>query len=495
MDKKFTFENSGANTYLVYEIGAEDCVDSMSMGMITNNKIPGLSQAIFMQMNDKKYLKYNISARISVSQFFAGTVNKRRLLGVFNGIADAMLACEDYMLDMGSIVLDLNYMYTDVSSCETSLICLPIVDTETQPRDMKAFFRNIIFSTQFDQTENCDYVARIINYLNSTAMFSFAEFKNVLEDITANNQPGVTPVQYQQQQQQIPVPPVATPAMQAAPVATAPATAQAPMTAQQAMPVNNIPQGMPVQQNAPVQQPPVTPPPVAQAPVQQKTPTPAVAPVPPANQPNTPGNAPAGDDKGMSWMYLMQHYNKENAALYKEQKANKKNKNKASAPVQQPPVAQAPIPQAQVPPKAAAVPTPPPMAAPAGNFGFAVPGQAPVPQANQQVVPPTPQQPAKLSKAEAKAAAKAAKSAAAPVPQQPIQQKAPVPAAAPIQQAPVNQPVNVPNMPAQGHAMNFGETMVLGGGASVPDTTITTPSSTLVTPVPISASPSFVAIG
>ena len=46
---KFTYENNGINTYLVYEIGIGDIVDSMGLGMITNNKIPGLAQTFFTQ--------------------------------------------------------------------------------------------------------------------------------------------------------------------------------------------------------------------------------------------------------------------------------------------------------------------------------------------------------------------------------------------------------------------------------------------------------------
>lgn len=38
----FTYENQGNNTYLVYKIGASDNVDTMSLGMITNNKIDGI---------------------------------------------------------------------------------------------------------------------------------------------------------------------------------------------------------------------------------------------------------------------------------------------------------------------------------------------------------------------------------------------------------------------------------------------------------------------
>ena len=74
----FTFETQGTNTYLVYQVGDEDRIDSMSLGMLTNNKIPGLASTIFTQMDMTKYVKFNVSAKISVKQFFNGPVNKKR---------------------------------------------------------------------------------------------------------------------------------------------------------------------------------------------------------------------------------------------------------------------------------------------------------------------------------------------------------------------------------------------------------------------------------
>ena len=60
--KELYYENQGTNTYLVYDIGENDAVDTMSLGMLTNNKIAGLAQTVFMQMDAQKYIKFNVSA-------------------------------------------------------------------------------------------------------------------------------------------------------------------------------------------------------------------------------------------------------------------------------------------------------------------------------------------------------------------------------------------------------------------------------------------------
>lgn len=186
MSYDFTFETQGINTYMVYQIKQQDKLDTLSLGMLTNNKIPGIAPVLFTQLDDKKYIKYNISSKVTVEQFFIGSISKKRLLGVFSSITSALLEADEYMIDMSEFLLDLNYMFVDVTSCEAVLVCLPVEQEEKQI-DLGSFFKNVMFGIQFEQKENCDYVAKIINYLNSTPVFSLMEFKKILDGIRAES--------------------------------------------------------------------------------------------------------------------------------------------------------------------------------------------------------------------------------------------------------------------------------------------------------------------
>lgn len=393
--RELHYENQGTNTYLVYEMSEQDTVDSMSLGMLTNNNIHGLAQTIFTQMDTRKFIKYNVSAKVSVQQFFTGSVNKKRLLGVFRGIVNAMLSAEDYMLDPATILLDLNYIFTDVSTCETDLICIPIADDEMRDVDLGRFFRNIMFNTQFDQTENCDHVAKIINYLNGTPSFSLNDFKKLLEEIAS---PEIrTVVKTAENQPQTVVPPEI-------------------QMKKQIQPANQTPS---------VQHPKTTLPPVS--PDGGMSVQPKQAKAASALQETSQTTGPE-----ISFFYLMQHYNKENAAAYKAQKKAKK---KAAAKAKSQ-VAVQPVPAKKVTQ---------PAAQPVGNFGFAVPGQAspaPVVQSQTQSA----QQPEVIS-----------------VPQ--IQSKVITESA--------QQSAYVSREVPQGQTMNFGETTVLGGSA-IGETTVLT---------------------
>ena len=52
------------------------------------------------------------------------------------------------MIDISSVILDLDYIFVDVSTCEATLICLPITNNEIQKPDLGAFFKNIMVNTQ-----------------------------------------------------------------------------------------------------------------------------------------------------------------------------------------------------------------------------------------------------------------------------------------------------------------------------------------------------------
>ena len=276
---EFSYENHGANTYLVYEFGQEDVIDSMTLGMLTHNTINGLATATFTQMDAQKFIRYNVTSHVPVAQVFSGIVRRKQLLGVFYGIVSALCSAEEYMIDETSMVLDLEYMFTDVSTYKTMLICLP-VERKVEPVNLCAFFKEILFRIQTDQDENCDYVAQLINHLNSIGRFSLSLFKELLEQLQEEPKKKIAePVQPQ-------VIPVTKKAI------------DLPKVVEQ--PVVTVPESLStsVQTLTPEQRPKslVTEPPVKQKPEEPK----------------------------ISTLYLLQHYNAETAARYKAQKESEK---------------------------------------------------------------------------------------------------------------------------------------------------------------------------
>lgn len=389
---QFEYENQLGSVHLVYRVQPQDEVDTFVLGMLCNNTIPGVAKTIFTQIDSDKFVKYNVSSKITVSHFFDGPVNKKRLLGVFSGIVDALLSVEEYMIDQSALLLDLDYIFADVSTCETIMICLPIVREEgATPPDINGFFKNIIFKGTFDQSENCDYVAQILNFLNGNPTLSLNDFKKLLIDLSKTRAPANVP------QQAAPTP---NPVVQPAP---APVVQPAPMPAVQPVP-------SPAVQPKPAFQPIVdivsTSAPLANNYQQdlaekfassQNSPRAGRMenqPFPAQMEPIAPPESQwAPEEKSMSMLYLLRHYNKENAAIYKSQKEKKKAKKAAPAPVPVPaPVpmpAPAPIPVPAPAPAPSPAPIPKPKQTGGGHQNFSVP-QKVEPSHSSFVVPGQP---------------------------------------------------------------------------------------------------------
>lgn len=177
---QFNFESKGTNTFLVYELSKSQEIDSLTMGMISNNRIEGVIPFSFSQLDEKRYLQYNVSSKISLSQYFSGIVNRKRLIGVMTSIASAIINAQDYMIEPHSFIFDRDYIFIDVSSTTAQIICLPIVIEGEKNIDVEKFFKEMILGVQYDSNEDCGYVAKLIGYFNANTMFSLSDFLQTL---------------------------------------------------------------------------------------------------------------------------------------------------------------------------------------------------------------------------------------------------------------------------------------------------------------------------
>ena len=365
----FTYENQGQNTYLVYQFDDRP-IDTMALGMLTNNKIKGFAPAIYTEIDNQKFIKYNVSSHVTLSKLFMGDVRKMRLLKTFVNIVDAMQMLDAYMLDRRTIMLDRDYIYVDASTSDVSMICVPVVD-EFAPIDEREFFKNIIFSVSFAANENGDYVARILAYLNSVELFQLQDFKKMLEGLMSE-QPAVGMQNVQ--------PAMGAPYMQNNPYQQTPAgaPAQPQMNMKPAVMQQPVPPVQPQNRPTDIGQEPaiqnvyvssgasakdiklakreemlkqqeeerareMAKNPIAPENVDMGFAVPgmstnqyaskpkAAAPAVPAKKASKGKKNSGSSEDDISLFYLMQHYNKENAALYKSQKEQKKQEKKDAA--------------------------------------------------------------------------------------------------------------------------------------------------------------------
>ena len=466
----FTYENQGQNTYLVYQFDDRP-IDTMALGMLTNNRIKGFAPAIYTEIDNQKFIKYNVSSHVTLSKLFMGDVRKMRLLKTFVNIVDAMQMLDAYMLDRRTIMLDRDYIYVDASTSDVSMICVPVVD-EFAPIDEREFFKNIIFSVSFAANENGDYVARILAYLNSVELFQLQDFKKMLEGLMSE-QPAVGMQNVQ--------PAMGAPYMQNNPYQQTPAgaPAQPQMNMKPAVMQQPVPPVQPQNRPTDIGQEPaiqnvyvssgasakdiklakreemlkqqeeerareMAKNPIAPENVDMGFAVPgmstnqyaskpkAAAPAVPAKKASKGKKNSGSSEDDISLFYLMQHYSKENKEKYKAAKERKKSGNTAT---------EAPVAKKQasvIKPMAASAVQQPPVS----NPYQAAPAQPQAPVMNNpyQAAPVQPQAPAMANPYQAAPAQPQAPAMNSPYQTAPAQPQAPV----------MNNPYPAPQMPAMG---------------------------------------------
>ena len=436
----FTCENKGDRTYLTYNLDDMTSLDTMTLGMMTNNEIKGLLHLDFSQINGQGICRYNISSKMNLKQIFSAPISRAHLLGVFQGICDTLLSLDEFMISSDSILLDTEYIYVNIADFETGVVCLPLL-TKVNPTDnMGLFFKDILFSVQLESYENSECVGRMINYINTTNLFSVSEFRDLIVSLTGNSPLG-------QVNRNMSAPSVSgmPSQMGAVPVSTvssAPVIGNSPMA-------NSIPTAAPVAPVAPSAPmvPPVAPSaPVVPQPVKKVT---KVA-TPNANSSEIEAlkaqlqTIPEEDD--ISMFYLLQHYNSENNEKYKRAKEIKEKNAEINKRIKELEMGMGGVPSGKSK-KDKKSKAPKQAAAPSVNVGYVVPGQDKIqsnPMPGMSAIPPMAPQPSPVS---------------------PVAPVAPaMPSPIPMTSAPT------PSVGVSGG--NFGETTVLGGANTYGETTV-----------------------
>ncbi len=290
----FKYENVGSSTYLVYELDYDEQIDSTSLGMISNNSISGVAKMFYSQIDHKKFLKFDVSAKISADQLLTGPVEKKRIVGLFKGIVSALMEAEDYMLDSSSFILDMKFIFTNISATDVSVVCLPVIGKRND-KDLQSFLRETLFTIQFaDPSES--FIGQILNYLNTQVGFSLEGFYELLQGVGEPRRERHVASEETNK---------ANNALYRSEQKPSAENMQTPRA------INNVPIQQAIPQSSPAIYPNVA---IKEQPLVQNS------------------RQTKKEEKEISWFYLMQHYNKENAALYKAQKEKKKsgNNNKAS---------------------------------------------------------------------------------------------------------------------------------------------------------------------
>lgn len=167
-------------------------------------------------------------------------MNRVKVVRLLKAIAEICETCEKYMVDITQIVVKPEYIFVENNGTKVEFVLMPLVNTNVKFDEQ---LKNVILSLDFDRTENCSYVAELLNYFQHHTVFSPVEFANMIQTI----EKGIsnrTPIREEIKHPHIPMPVYPAPPRQVIPNPVPPQPVQTPpvyidpMNGQGIVPVN-----------------------------------------------------------------------------------------------------------------------------------------------------------------------------------------------------------------------------------------------------------------
>jgi hypothetical protein len=286
----FEFVNTNDTTYVVRKVSTDETIDSIALNMLLNNNISSIAPIAKTQLNDEVTLRYEISSKISLRHFLVSSPQSAVVLSIMKDIVEAVSEADAYMISQDVFILDLDFVFIDVNTNELALICLPIAGAAKA--DFPVFLKQLLSNVKPATSTDYARFGQIVMFLNAEQNYTFSGLRQLVRSFDTGMAGGVA------RGTDAPVPTPSSLNVQQIPPARRMAT---PPYSQEGMSQSGIPQ--PGQIPAHVQPPQIEVPQAA-----------------PTGQSRNAGAA----EKPMTWFYLVNHYSKENKAIFDSQRDQRK---------------------------------------------------------------------------------------------------------------------------------------------------------------------------
>ena len=178
----FKVRNIGSEKYLSYILN-DDCeFDEELLDYLEENKIPELIDIIYEEDDENDYLTYNVTGRTTVDALLSNTVNAEKILGIVRGVASGIVNLRDLGIPASYVILHKGFTYVNPVTYDVGMLCVPVEADANINAEFRTFVKDILTSVKYDDREDCNYVARLLNLLN-TDKFTVRNFYSQLTEL------------------------------------------------------------------------------------------------------------------------------------------------------------------------------------------------------------------------------------------------------------------------------------------------------------------------
>lgn len=178
----FSYNNQGSAVSLVLKLGYGEDVDSLSMGMMMNNKIPGFLPVSRRYIDNDMYLYYDVSSLAPMPSAYHILCQDKYLIHFLLGFCHTVKECGEYLLDSKNLCLLADYVYIQRATGEFRAVYLPVDNTVDNITPYE-FVRDLV-SKIGEQTYNESVVMPVLYRLViAESMFSVENLERQLTEL------------------------------------------------------------------------------------------------------------------------------------------------------------------------------------------------------------------------------------------------------------------------------------------------------------------------
>ena len=162
---------------LIYDVGKNDRIDNVSIGMMRNNDIPGLFPIDIITNDTNIEFKYKLGKVKNLNEYLEEDLTKDDLLNIFENICKAISCIEEYMLSETQVLLENEYIF--IKDDTLRLILLPIYDRRSSI-SMPVFFKNLLLDMMVKNEYAAYFASDITRQLTEEESFSYDKFLELI---------------------------------------------------------------------------------------------------------------------------------------------------------------------------------------------------------------------------------------------------------------------------------------------------------------------------
>lgn len=176
--KEFNVTNKPFGTTLVFELYEGSDFDKKAHRALKKEK-----QLLADGKFDDEVFYYDITDKMSLRKYMSMGLDRQKVTHLMERVLEAEACFNLNQVDLHYLMLDPDLVLVDKGTEEITFIYVPATDHGLVAKPMRAFIKEVLANAVYDESEDLDYVGRLITYVNKNRHIDPGSFNHLIQKI------------------------------------------------------------------------------------------------------------------------------------------------------------------------------------------------------------------------------------------------------------------------------------------------------------------------